>query len=338
MSTKPCIIAGSSHPELAARVAKILKAPLVKSEMQYFSNSEIRPVIAESVRGRNVFIVQTGGFSQKPSGLGAGDWRSVNDYLIETYLLMRTLKRSDARHVTLVLPFFPYARQDKKDNPRGAISARDVADLFELGGVHRVVSLDLHSAQIQGFFDVPCDNLYAAHLIKQYLDTHVFKRGYREKYALVAPDEGALKRMREYAGMFELPLLVLSKERDYRKKNEVERAVLIGDSAALEGRTAIIIDDMIDTFGTISTASGILKGAGAAGLIVAATHGILSGPALERIEKDAFVQMVLVSDSVPQEKHMAASKKLAVYSVAPLLAEAIDRLSTGKSLSALFAK
>lgn len=338
MSAKPCIIAGSSHPVLAEAVAKKLRLPLLKSEMQYFSNSELRPVIGESVRGKDVFIIQTGGFSARPSGLGAGDWRSVNDYLVETYLLMRTLRRSDARHITLILPFFPYARQDKKDNPRGAISARDVADLLQLGGVHRVVSFDLHAPQIQGFFDVPCDNLYTAHLIKEYLDAHVFTRGFKDKFALVAPDEGALKRMREYAGMFGLPLLVLSKERDYRKKNEVERAVLIGDAAALKGRTAIIIDDMIDTFGTISTASGILKQAGAKSLIVAATHGILSGPALERIQKDAFVGMVLVSDSIPQDKHQAASGKIAVFSLAPMIAEVVKRLSEGASLSAMFAR
>lgn len=296
----------------------------------------MRPVIEESVRGKDIFILQTGGFSQVPSGIGDGDFRSINDYLIETYLLMRTLRRSDARHITLIMPFFPYARQDKKDNPRGAISARDIADLLELGGIQRIVTFDLHSPQIQGFFNVPCDNLYAAPLIKKYFDAHLFKAGYQKKYALIAPDEGALKRMREYAGMFGLPLFVLSKERDYRKKNEVERTTLIGDTTELRGRTAIIIDDMIDTMGTINTASRLIQDAGAVSLIVAATHGIFSGPALTRLNENAFIKTVLVSDSIPQAKNQATCAKIVTYSLAPTIANIISRLATGASISAIF--
>lgn len=331
------IIAGSSNVELAQTAAKHLKVRLVQSDMQYFSNSELRPVIGESVRNKDVFIIQTGGFSRQ-HGVAPGDMRSVNDYLVETYLLMRTLKRSDVRTMTLVMPFFPYSRQDKKDNPRGAISARDVADMFEFAGLHRIVTFDLHSPQIQGFFNVPCDNLYTAHLIKEYFDNHVFKKGYQNKYALIAPDEGALKRMREYAGMFGLPLFVLSKERDYRKRNEVEKTILIGNPEDIKGRTAIIIDDMIDTFGTINTASKLIQDAGANGLIVAATHGIFSGPAIERINKNPFIQQVLVSDSIPQVANKAQSKKIDTYSIAPMVAETIRRLSRGESLSTMFSK
>lgn len=331
------IIAGSSNIALAQAAAKRLNISLLPSDMQYFSNSEMRPVIGKSVRNKDVFIIQTGGFSRQ-YGVLPGDMRSVNDYLVETYLLMRTLKRSDVRTITLVMPFFPYSRQDKKDNPRGAISARDVADMFEFAGLHRIVTFDLHSPQIQGFFNVPCDNLYTAHLMKEYFDKHIFKKGYQNKYALIAPDEGALKRMREYAGMFNLPLFVLSKERDYRKKNEVEKTVLIGNPEDIQGRIAIIIDDMIDTFGTINTASNLIQEAGATGLIVAATHGIFSGPAIERINKNSFIQQVLVSDSIPQEANKAQSKKIATYSIAPMVAETIQRLSNGRSLSEMFAR
>jgi ribose-phosphate pyrophosphokinase len=331
------IIAGSSNNELAHAAAKHLKIKLVPSEMQYFSNSELRPVIGESVRNKDVFIIQTGGFSRQ-YGVAPGDMRSVNDYLVETYLLMRTLKRSDVRTMTLVMPFFPYSRQDKKDNPRGAISARDVADMFEFAGLHRIVTFDLHSPQIQGFFNVPCDNLYTAHLIKDYFDKKIFKKDYQNNYALIAPDEGALKRMREYAGMFNLPLFVLSKERDYRKKNEVEKTILIGNPEDIKGRTAIIIDDMIDTFGTIDTASKLIQEAGAKGLIVAATHGIFSGPAIERINKNSFIEHILVSDSIPQAANQAQSKKIDTYSIAPMVAETIRRLSRGESLSTMFSK
>jgi ribose-phosphate pyrophosphokinase len=249
---------------------------------------------------------------------------------------MRTLKRSDARHITLIMPFFSYARQDKKDNSRGAISARDIADLLELGGIHRMVTFDLHSPQIQGFFNVPCDNLYTAHLIKQYFDTHILKNNYQKKYALIAPDEGALKRMREYAGMFGLPLFVLSKERDYRKKNEVDRTTLIGNPDDLVGRTAIIIDDMIDTFGTINTATKLIQEAGANKLIVGVTHGMFTGAALERINGNPFIETVLVSDSIPQAQHQAQCSKIKTYSLAPMIADVIQRLANGRSLSEMF--
>ncbi len=331
MTTHPRIriIAGSLAQELAHDVARKTGTKLLPSEMQYFSNSEMRPVIQESVRHKDVFIIQSP---------GDGSVRSVNDIVVETLLLLRTLKRSDAGNVNLIFTFFPYARQDKKDNPRGAISARDIADMLEVSGLHRIVTFDLHAPQIQGFFTVPCDNLYTAHLMKDYFDAHVFKKGYQDQFALIAPDEGALKRMREYAGMFKLPLFVLSKERDYRKQNEVERVTLIGDKKELKGKIAIVIDDMIDTFGTIDTASTLIQKAGASGLIVAATHGILSGPALARIEKNDFVRMVLVSDSIDQSVHMKTCKKIKTFSIAPMVAETIRRLSRGESLSEMFAK
>lgn len=322
------IIAGSTCGILAHDVAKKLRVQLLPSEMQYFANTEIRPVIKQSVRHKDVFVIQSPG-----NGQGV---RSVNDSIMETLLLLRTLRRSDAGNVTLILTSFPYARQDKKDNPRGAISARDIADMLEGSGLHRIVTFDLHSAQIQGFFNVPCDNLYTAHLIKKYFDTYVFKKDFQKKYVLIAPDEGALKRMREYAGMFGLPLFVLSKERDYRKKNEVERTTLIGDTDQLQDKTAIVIDDMIDTFGTIDTASALIQKAGAKDLIVASTHGILSGPALARIQKNDFVKMVLVSDSLDQTHNTHVCTKIKVFSIANMIAETIRRLSRGESLSEMF--
>ncbi|MFM2415019.1 MAG: hypothetical protein RI911_712 [Candidatus Parcubacteria bacterium] len=326
----PLIIAGSSCTKLAQSVAERLGTNLHKGEMQYFANGEIRPILHESVRHKDVYVIQSGND-------GDTGGRTANDLVMETLLLVKTLRRSDAGRINLVLPFFPYSRQDKKDNSRGAISARDVADLYEHAGAHRVITFDLHAAQIQGFFNIPCDNLYTAHLIKEYFDKHHFTEGYEDKYALVAPDEGALKRMREYAGMFGLPLFVLSKERDYRKKNEVERVALIGDSGGLQGRIAIVIDDMIDTFGTINSAVKILEENGAKGVIVAATHGILSHPALERINNNPLIHEVIVSDSIPQDAHKAQCGKLKVFSIVDMVAKAVTHLEEGKSLSTLFA-
>lgn len=325
----PLIITGSSTTILAEKVAHQIGTTLHRGEMQYFANGEIRPILHESVRHKDVYVIQSGN-----DGDTAG--RTANDLVMETVLLIKTLRRSDAGRINLVLPFFPYSRQDKKDNSRGAISARDVADLYEHAGAHRVITFDLHAAQIQGFFNIPCDNLYTAHLIKEYFDTHHFKAGYEDKFALIAPDEGALKRMREYAGMFGLPLFVLSKERDYRKKNEVERVALIGDSVGLQGRIAIVVDDMIDTFGTINSAVKILEENGATGVIVAATHGILSHPALDRINNNPFIHEVIVSDSIPQDAHLEKCKKLKVFSLVSMVGKAITHLEEGKSLSTLF--
>ncbi len=330
------IIGGSSNPQLVADVSKLLKRKPIGNVFEYFANTEFRPRIPESVRDKNVFILQTGGYASEKDD--KGNYRTANDYLMETYILARTLRRSDARTINLILPFFPYSREDKKDNPRGAISARDVADLFELAGVDRVITFDLHSPQIQGFFNVPCDNLYTTYIIKDYLDKHVFKKvkNYKDKFVLVAPDEGALKRIKEFAGIFRLPFLVLSKERDYSKKNTVEKTVLIGDKKYLKDRTAIVIDDMIDTFGTIDRASHLLHEKGAKSIIVAATHGILSGPATDLINKNKFIKMILVSDSIPQHANKKLCKKLKVFSIAPTIANIVKRLSTGKSISEMF--
>lgn len=328
------IIGGSSHPTLVEDTSRILQHSAMNEVFEYFANSEFRPRIPKSVRGKDIFIIQSHGYPLRNGEV----YRSANDFLMESYILARTLKRSDAKTVTLITPFFPYSREDKKDHPRGAISARDVADLFEEAGIDRVVTFDLHTPQIQGFFTIPCDNLYTTQLIKSYLDEKVFSKhkDYRNSFVLVAPDEGAFKRTKTFAELFEIPFLVLSKERDYTKKNAVEKTVLIGDESFLSQRTAIVIDDIIDTFGTINKASEVLKMYGAKNLIVCATHGVFSGPALERIRNNDFVHMVLVSDSIPQKQHSTQCNKIHNFSIAPTIAEVITRLMEGKSLSEMF--
>ncbi len=330
------IIGGSSNLKLVNDVGRLLRKKTLNNVFEYFANTEFRPRIPESVRGKDIFVIQTGGYAVKENG--EGQCRTANDYLMETYILLKTLRRSDAKTINLIAPFFPYSREDKKDNPRGAISARDVADLFELGGVNRVITFDLHAPQIQGFFNVPCDNLYATQLIKNYLQRTVFRKSknYQKKFVLIAPDEGALKRIKEFAGLFGLPFVVLSKERDYTKKNTVEKMVLIGRKKYVEGRTAIIIDDMIDTFGTVNKATKLLAEKGVKNLIVCATHGIFSGPALNLIKENDFIKMVLVSDSIPQEDHQKECSKIKVFTIAPMIVDIIRRLTKGQSVSEIF--
>jgi len=257
---------------------------------------------------------------------------------MEIYILAKTLKRSDAKTINLIVPFFPYSREDKKDSPRGAISARDIADMFEFAGINRIITFDLHSPQIQGFFQIPCDNLFTTYTIVDYIRKHIFKKykNYKDKFVLVAPDEGALKRTKEFARLFKLPFMVLSKERDYSKTNIVSKTVLIGNKKYIKGRTAIIIDDMIDTFGTVNKATKLLEEKGATDLIVCATHGIFSANALEKINKNDFIKMVLVSDSIPQTQHQKECKKLKVFSIAPVIANIVKRLVKGQSISELF--
>ncbi len=316
------VIGGSSNQELAKKVSKLLDKKHSGNVIEYFANSEFRPRIQESVRTKDIFILQTGGYFDKKN------LKSANDYLMEIYILAKTLKRSDAKTINLIVPFFPYSREDKKDSEIGSISARDVADLFEFSGINRVITFDLHSPQIQGFFQIPCDNLQTTHLIEKYLRQKFFEnnKNYRDEYILVAPDEGAFKRTKELAQLLKLPFVTLSKQRDYSKKNVVEKMVLIGDKEQLKNKNVIVMDDIIDTFGTINKSSKILAQNGASGLIVVATHGIFSSSAIELINKNDFVKFVLVSDSIPQQNHLKISSKIEVFSLASVISYTIKRI------------
>ena len=329
----PKIISGSSHKKLALEIAKLMKTSLIDSEIQYFKNGEIRPIIKESVRGQDVIIIQSGN-----TAFVDGKERTLNDIIMEVIILSKTLKSAGAGIITLIMPNYPYARQDKKDNPRGCISARYVADIIQDAGIDRIVCMDLHSSQIQGFFKIPCDNLYAVNLIRNYLWKYIFSKeeDYTKKYVVVAPDEGALKRAKDYSLRFGLKVVAVSKERDDSKKNEVKCAHLIGDPKLIKGKTAIIVDDMCDTFGTIQTVSKILKDIGAKDIIVAVTHGILSDPAIERLNNTDEVKMMIVSDSIPQEHNTKRCEKLKVFSIANLIAEVIYRIINNQSVSEIF--
>jgi ribose-phosphate pyrophosphokinase len=326
------IICGNSHQKLCEEVSLLTGIKQINCELQYFSNGEIRPIIPESVREKDIFLVQTGTFTRIKSK------RSVNDHLMELFLLARTCKRSDARSITLIMPSYPYARQDKKDNPRGCISARDIADLIEFSGIKRIICFDLHCAQIQGFFNIPCDNLYVHRLIREHLIKNIFKQdeNIQDKYIIVSPDEGALKKANSFAESFKLPLLVLSKDRDYTKLNQISGMKIIGDTRVIKNKTAIIIDDMCDTFGTIKKASENLAEYGVKNVILCITHGIFSGPAIERMNSSKYISHIICSDTIPQHENIKLCPKIQVYSIAKTVSQIVKRIVNGESISTLF--
>jgi len=326
------ILSTTSHYKLAKDLSEYSKVPILETQIDYFANTEIRASISSSVRGKKLFII-----TSPHNNLD----KSINDYIIETYLLIRTCKRSDSGNITLICPCYPYARQDKKNNARTCISAKDIADLFVNAGIDRIVSFDLHSSQIQGFFNIPCDNFYCINMIYKYLvEKHninqEFEKELDSKFVIIAPDEGALKRVQVYANKFKMPFMVVSKERDYSQINKVDKAVLIGDKKYLEGRTAIIIDDMLDTGGTVIKVGELLMSKGAKDVMVIVTHGILSGPAIDRINQTEYLKEVVVSDTLPQNEKQKKCKKLKTFSIVPMLSEIINKLDKGGSLSEIF--
>ena len=320
-------------PMLATAICERLGLQLGPLKIEYFLNGECRPVIGESVSKKQVFLL----------GSCAGGSRSVNDHLIALILTISAMRRAGVARITVIMPNYPYARQDKKDSPRAAISAQTVAQMLEMAGIDHLITLDLHSATIQGFFSnrVPVDNLYAigpvTEFMSMYLSTYLSQQT-GSRFIAISPDEGAFKRTRKYAEKLGLKYLCISKTRDYSQTNKVEEAQtqLFGDVSILRDSNAIIFDDMCDTFGTIQTAASVLEKAGAIGIYVVVTHGILSGPALSRLANTPLVKGLICSDSLPQQQNLKQSPKLRVFSVAPLLAEVVRRRVTGESVSEMF--
>ena len=356
------LVAGNSHPELAMRVAADLGIGLTDGGVSYFSNTEtcIKPDDAAegTFRGKSVFILQTGCADMSPESMAEfGQHRSINDHIIEVLLLMDACRRGGCNDITLLIPCYPYARQDKKDSSRAPISAAVIAKLFESQGVDRIICLDLHNSCIQGLFSDPfrrcSDNLYPTKVLREWLMNNVFEANivgdpsYTDRYVVIAPDAGATQEVEKVAGYLGLDFLTMNKARDYTTKNKVKKIQLQCAPEMLEGktpqdflagRTAIIIDDMADTCGTVVAAIEKLMSYGVESCIVAVTHGVLSGPALERIDACEGLKLVLVSDSLPQARNLARCKKLRVYSVGKFLAELVRRTVLQKSFSTLIAK
>lgn len=331
------LFAGNSNPKLAKDICDILGIKLGKSELRTFANGETRVCIGESLNDRKIYILETGA-----SVYTNGKVQTVNDNIMNTYLLMRTCQRSACGKITCIMPNFPYARQDKKDAPRGAISSADIVDMLKLAGMKRLVCVELHNPCIQGFFQGKgkkrVDNLYTTDLIQEYFENFIFKEDdYQNDYIVVAPDAGAVSINEVFASKVGLNLAFLSKQRDYDTENQVSRSVLLSN-CDFQGRTAIIVDDMLDTGGTIVKTVEVLKENGIKDVIVAVTHGLLSGPAIDRINQCNDIKFVIVSDSIDQTENLKRCDKLRVFTLAPLLAEVIRRIhsKTKGSVSELF--
>ncbi len=306
------IFSGNAHRALAESICQCVEVRLGTSEVTRFSDGEIYVEIGENVRGVNCFVVQP-------------TCSPVNDNILELLIMIDALKRASAGSIVAVIPYFGYARQDRKVKPRTPISAKLVADLLSAAGADRVVSVDLHAGQIQGFFDIPVDHLYAMPVMIDYL------RGtYGREAVIVSPDAGGVERARAYAKRLGSSLAIIDKRRSSPNVSEVMN--IIGD---VKGRDAIIVDDMIDTAGTLAQAAHAIVAAGARSVVGCATHGVLSGPAIQRIEQSPLTEVV-ISDTIPLRPEAAASGKIKQLSVARLLGEAIKRIHHGDSISSLF--
>jgi ribose-phosphate pyrophosphokinase len=306
------IFSGSAHPQLAKEIADFLGIPVGQARLRRFPDSEVSFQIDENIRGTDVFILQP---TSNP----------VDQHLMEMLVMIDAFRRSSAARITAVVPYYGYARQDRKDKPRVPISAKLVANLLSAAGTHRVLTMDLHKAQIQGFFDIPVDHLFAAPVIIEYL-----ARLNHPKLTIVSPDAGGAERARAYAKRLDAELAVVDKRRSEDGTAEVMN--VIGD---VEGRTCILQDDIIDTAGTIQKAASALKAAGAERVLACAVHGVLSGPAIERVES-APVDQLIVTNTIPLGSAAQQCKKIVVLSVARLLGQAIRSIHEETSVSSLF--
>jgi ribose-phosphate pyrophosphokinase len=311
------IFAGSAHPALAREIADYLGVATGQMRLRRFPDTEVSFQIDENIRGTDVFIVQP--TCATPQG-------SVDQALMELMIMIDAFRRSSAARITAVIPYYGYARQDRKDKPRVPISAKLVANLLGAAGTNRVLTMDLHKAQIQGFFDIPVDHLFAAPVIIE----HLARLNYAD-LTIVAPDAGGAERARAYAKRLGGELAVVDKRRS-GEDNHAEVMNVIGD---VEGRTCIIQDDIIDTAGTIEKAAAALKKAGAARVLGCAVHGVLSGSAIGRIERSELEELI-VTNTIPMTPERASCAKIRVLSVARLLGQAIRSIHEETSVSSLF--
>lgn len=309
------LFALSSNQQLAEKVAKKIGIPLGKSSVRQFSDGEIQVNIEESIRGTHVFILQS---TSSP----------VNDNLMEILIMVDALKRASAESVNVVMPYYGYARQDRKARAREPITSKLVANMLQIAGVNRLLTIDLHAAQIQGFFDIPVDHLMGAPLIADYFE----RRGMTGAgYVVVSPDHGGVTRARKLAQFLKTPIAIIDKRRSVDKMNTSEVMNIIGD---IEGKTCILIDDMIDTAGTICHAADALAEAGATAVYASCTHPVLSGPAMDNITKSAIEKLVVLDTiEIPKERLI---DKIEHISTADLLADAIIRIHEKRPLSPLF--
>ena len=306
------IIAGNANRPLAEAVAAELKIPLSEAEVGKFSDGEISITLPQTVRGRDVFIIQSTSIP-------------VNDNLMELLIMIDACKRASAGRITAVIPYFGYARQDRKARPRDPITAKLVADILTSAGADRVLTMDLHAAQIQGFFDIPVDHLYGAPILARY-----FKNKMNEDWVVVSPDVGSVGRARNFASRVNASLAIVDKRRP--KANAIEVMNVIGD---VKDKSCIMVDDMIDTAGTICQGAEALVKNGAKEVYACCTHGVLSGPAMDRLIASPIKEIVVL-DTINLPEHVKNNPKIKVLSVAKLVAKAINTIYSDTSLSAIY--
>ncbi len=306
------IFTGNSNPMLAQKICNYLSVPLGGAKVKTFSDGEIQIEINENVRMKDIFVVQS-------------TCSPVNDNLVELLLMIDAFNRSSARKITAVIPYYGYARQDKKVAPRVPISAKLVADMLTTAGANRIITLDLHAGQIQGFFNIPVDNLFAAPVLIDYMRTH-----FRDDMVIVSPDAGGVERARAFAKRLNADLAIIDKRRD--APNQAKAMAVIGD---VTDKVAVILDDMADTAGTLTEAADAILNAGAREIHACCSHPVLSGPAIERISNSRLKSMV-VTDTIPLSENSAACDKIKVLTISQLVGEAIIRSYRGDSVTSLF--
>jgi ribose-phosphate pyrophosphokinase len=306
------VFSGSAHPELAGDIAEFLGVELGQARLRRFPDTEVSFQIDENIRGTDVFVIQP-------------TCAPVDQHLMELMIMVDAFRRSSAARITAVLPYYGYARQDRKDKPRVPISAKLVANVLSAAGTNRVLTMDLHKAQIQGFFDIPVDHLFAAPVMIDYLARQEYPQ-----LTMVAPDAGGAERARAYAKRLDAELAIIDKRRSDDGTAEVMN--VIGE---VGGRTCVIADDIIDTAGTIQKGAQALKDAGAKRVLACAIHGVLSGPAIERIEKSP-IEKLIITDTIPLSVEKAKCQKIIVQKVSRLLGQAIRSIHEETSVSSLF--
>ncbi|MDD2680169.1 MAG: ribose-phosphate pyrophosphokinase [Candidatus Omnitrophica bacterium] len=308
---KLAIFSGNAHPELAQDICKYLKVKLSDALVTRFSEGEIRVKINENIRGKDVFVVQP-------------TCPPANENLMELLIMMDAMRRSSAERITAVIPYFGYARQDRKDQPRVPITAKLVANLLTTAGASRILTIDLHAGQIQGFFDIPVDHLFSIGVFIDYFDQKI------KDLVVVSPDVGGIKMARAYAKRLGVPLAIIDKRRESPEKTEAMH--ILGE---VEGKNAIIVDDLIATGSSLFEGVEALKKAGAKNIYAAIAHGVLSGPAIERLDKCVNLKELVITDSIPLDKNKV-HPRIKVLNVANLLGEAIKRIHNEESVSSLF--
>jgi ribose-phosphate pyrophosphokinase len=306
------IFSGNSNPALSKEVCSYLNVALGGEKVKRFSDGEIQIEIDENVRSKDIFVIQS-------------ICSPVNENLVEMLLMLDALKRASAASITAVIPYYGYARQDKKVAPRVPISAKLVADMLTVAGASRVITMDLHAGQIQGFFDIPVDNLFAAPVLIDYI-----RNNFNDDLVIVSPDAGGVERARAFAKRLNAGLAIIDKRRE--TPNEAKAMAVVGDVA---GKIVVILDDMVDTAGTLVEAAGAIMKNGAREVYAVCTHPVLSGPSIERIEKSPLKALV-VTDTIPLKNNARSCKKIKVLSISELIGEAIVRSFRGDSVTSLF--